>query len=312
MIRNILIAIAKKLYYWVCKQKFIENIYSDFPYWAIIDKDYFSKKKWSNSFSNFSFDENHKAKECFNEFQHNDCIEIKFEKYSNLNVLSSHNKVKQLNIYYYVVYSTEDETSLYKLLIDILSVQSILFGQNVLKLLLIIYFLLNTKHQLRGSKYYLYFIYLICLSGFIFHTFFIFKQLFGKELIHYVYFTLESSMKIPEIVFCFNINQSIIDRNYKQTENYLNELTYNLRIDTIFRNITYLSKSNKWISFESNSDLKISSFYLLDKKCFKIELKLEYDRNRFYLFKNNNVLKIFFSKTFYDEPDKFSAYFLLK
>ena len=82
-----------------------------------------------------------------------------------------YNKAAQLALYYNVISEIEEEASLYKLLMDVLTMQSVLFGQNIFELLLIVYCLLNTKYQLRNNKYYFYLIYLICLAGFIYNTF---------------------------------------------------------------------------------------------------------------------------------------------
>ena len=210
-----------------------------------------------------------------------------------------------------MIESIEYESSIYKLLNDFNNIQCILFGQNVFKLLLTMYCLLNAKYQLRSSsKYFLYFIYLICLAGFICHTYFIFDQVLHGELVHYVYYTLENSIRMPEIIFCFNFNQKIIDRNYKLTENYLNEATSDLRIETFFESITYLGESNKWINLGSNfenSKFKIETFYFLKKKCFKISLAIEYYRDRFYLLDDKSVLKVYFNYEYL-----LSAYFFTK
>ena len=158
-----------------------------------------------------------------------------------------------------------------------LNVQCIVFCQNLLKLFVIIYCLLNAKYQLRNSRYYLFVIYLFCLSGFTYHIYFIFYQLLNEELIYHVYCAIESSIKIPEVVFCFDINQKRIDKNYKLTENYLNELTKEIIIEKVFKNITYLSRSNEWISLDLNfrdSILKTDTFYFLNKKCLKISLEI--------------------------------------
>ena len=284
--------------------KFMED-YNSITIQSIVDKQHFSEDQWSNLLPNDDFKKYNKTKEeCRKKFLNNDCYKIRFEH--NLGTIEKFTKNKSIDLYYEVVNQIEEEPSFYKLLIDILNIESILFGQNVLKSLLMIYCLLNSKYQLRNSKYYLYFIYLICLFGFICHTFFIFNQILNEELIQYVYYTIERSIKMPEIIFCFNLNRTI-DKNFRLTVNYLNELTNSLRKETIFKNITYLSKSNEWISLDSNfenSEFKIETFYLLDKKCFKLSLAIEYYRKKFHLLNNRKVLKVYFNfKT------KLDAYF---
>ena len=191
---------------------------------------------------------------------------------------------------------------------DVLTMQSVLFGQNIFELLLIVYCLLNTKYQFRNNKYYFYFIYLICLTGFIYNTFFIFDQVLHGDLIRFVYYEKENSIKIPGIIFCFNLNQTRIDRNLKLTDNYLNKSTKHY--NTIFANITFINKSNDWITLDSNftnSELEVETFYFLDKKCFKIKQDIEYSRDQFYILKNKEVLKVNFMY-----KKELSAYFFTK
>ena len=94
------------------------------------------------------------------------------------------------------------------------------------------------------------------------------------------------------------MNQTRIDRNIKLTESYLNESNKHISIETVFKIITYLNKSNDWITLDSNfrnSELKVETFYFLDKKCFKIKLNIEYSRDQFYLLDNKEVLKVNFN-----------------
>ena len=290
-------------------KRFIET-YKSITMYSIIDKDHFTKDQWSNSFPNNNSDIFNKIKqECEKEFK-DDCYEVKFEMDKTI-AESFGFKIIQIPLYYIVISEKEEEASLYKLLMDVLTMQSIMFNQNVLKLLLIIYCLLNIKYQLRNNKYYFYFIYLICLAGFIFNTFFIFNQVLHGDLIRFVYYEIENSIETPGIIFCFDFDIQI-DQNYKLTENYLNEATRDLRIETVFANITYLNKLNKWITLDSNftnSELNVKTFYFLNKKCFKIKQDIEYSKDQFYFLDNKEVLKVNFSHK-YDNYLK--AYFFTK
>ena len=288
-------------------ERFIET-FNNITIYSIIDKDHFTKDQWSNSFPNNNFIIFYKIKqECLKEFKE-DCYEVKFEDDKTANP-SFESKTEQILLYYNVISEIEEEASLYKLLMDVLTMQSVLFGQNIFELLLIIYCLLNTKYELRNNYYYFYFIYLICLTGFIYNTCFIFYQLHGN-LIHFVYLGIENSIKMPGIIFCFDLNQIKINKNIKLKENYLNELNKHMSIETIFTNITYLNKSNDWNTLNSNfsnSELKVETFYFLDKKCFKIKQDIEYSRDQFYLLENKEVLEVNFSY-----KKELSAYFFTK
>ena len=169
------------------------------------------------------------------------------------------------------------------------------------------YCFLNAKFKLHGTKFYLLLIYFICLSGFAYHAYFTFDQVLNGELIHFVYYTVNDSIKMPETIFCFNLDKIEIDSNFKQTKNYLDEI-YNLRIEKVFKKIKYLNKSNDWIDLDL--EFKIETLYLLDKKCFKIEQKIEYERSQFIL-ENKEVLRVYFNRAIIHQ-DKFKIYFFTK
>ena len=63
----------------------------------------------------------------------------------------------------------------------------------------------------------------------------------------------------------------------------------------------YLNKSNDWIALDlnlTNLELKLETFFFIDKKCFKIKQDFEYSRDQFYLLDNKEVLKVNFEKVF--------------
>ena len=280
------------------KERFIET-YKSITIHSIVDKDHFTKDQWSNSLPNNDFSIFNKTiQECLKEFK-DDCNKVKFET-DKFYIDSYDPKTIQLVLYYNVISEIEEESSLYKLLMDVLTMQSVLLGQNIFELLLIIYCFLNTKYQLR-NKYYFCFIYLICLTGFIYNICFIFDQVLHGDLIRFVYYEIENSIKTPGIIFCFDLTNVKINKNIKLTESYLNESTKHLSIETVFMNITYLNKSNDSITFDSNfrnSELRVEIFYFLDKKCFKIKHDIEYSKDQFYLLDNKEVLKVNFSNVY--------------
>ena len=286
--------------------KFTEK-YKNITTLSIIDKNRFTEDQWLSSFPNENKTNSDLIKkECRKKFQIKDCYEITFETNNEINPIGGN--IQVIDLYYDVFSTIEDETSLYKLLIDFVNIQNILFGQNVLKLFVIIYCFLNAKFKLYGSKYYLLLFYFICLSGFAYHTYFTFDQVLNNELIHFVYYTVEESIKMPNVIFCFNLDKKKIDSNFKLTKNYLDEIYY-LRRKTVFNKIEYLNKSNSWIDLDL--EFKIETLYLLDKKCFKIKQKIEYGRNQFYSLENREVLRIYFNRTIIHQ-DKFKIYFFTK
>ena len=294
-----------------CVNKRFIKTYKSITIYSIVYKDHFTKDQWLNSLLNNDFSIFNKTKqECLKKFKE-DCYEVKFEDDKGI-TSSFDSKIYQIPLYYNVITEIEEEASLYKLLMDVLTMQSVLFGQNIFQLLFIIYCLLNTKYQLRNNKYYFYFIYLICLTGFVYHFCFLFNEILNGDLIHFVYLGIDNSLKVSEIIFCIDLDLKT-DQNHKLTESYLNEATRDLRIETVFKNISYLNKSNDWNTFDlnlKNSELKVETFYFLDKKCFKIKQDIEYSRDQFYFLKNKGVLKINFQKVF--NLDELTIHFFTK
>ena len=299
--------------------KFVER-YKNASFHAIINKEHFTVDQWNNSFINYSGDPldpwglSKIDEECKIEFQKKNCREIAFE--TNFQVNKAEDKIKEIDLYYYVIRKEDEEKSLYKLVTDILNVQSILLGQNAFKLLMVVYYLLKFKLKMKGNKYYRFLVYLFCLSGFIYHTYFILDQVANGELIYFVYYNIETSIKMSEIIFCFDLSHRRINKNYKLTENYLDELSKEIKIESIFEKVKYLNnKSNEWIVLKTpnfkNSEFKIETFYFLDKKCFKIQQDMEYDRDQLNLLQIKDVLKIYFNRTFIHQED-LNIYFFTK
>ena len=295
--------------------EFVER-YKNASFYAIINREHFTVDQWNNSFINDFQDYGEIKKECQLEFQKKNCIEIVFEENSQAN--EGKDKIKEIDLYYDIISKEDNEPSFYKLLTDMLNMQSILLGQNVFKLLMMVYYLLKTKLKIKGSKCFLFLIYLICLFGSIYHTFFTLGQVANGELTYFVYYKIETSMKMSEIIFCFDfdLNNIRINKNYKLTENYLDELSKEVKIESIFEKVEYFNnKSNEWISLKTpnytNSEFKIETFYFLDKKCFKVQQDMEYDRDQFNLLDNKDVLKIRFNRTFTHQED-LNIYFFTK
>ena len=295
--------------------KFVEK-YKNASFDAIIDKEHFTADQWNNSFINDSENYFKIREECEMEFQIKNCGEIVFEDNSQFN--KPEDKIKEIDLYYYVIRKEDEESSFYKLGTDILNMQSVLFGQNVFNLLMMVYYLLKIRLKVKGCKYYLFLIFLICLSGSIYHFYLILDQVANGKLIYFVYYNIETSMKMSEIIFCFDFDLSHrrINKNYKLTENYLDELSKEIKIKSVFEKVEYLNdKSNEWISLKTpnfeNLEFKIETFYFLNKKCFKVKQDIEYDRDQLKLLDNNDVLKINFNRTFIIQKD-LNIYFFTK
>ena len=150
----------------------------------------------------------------------------------------------------------------------------------------------------------LFFIYLLCSIGGIWHAYHILHLVISGELVSTRFYELMEQIEMPEISFCFEIDEILIDRNQKLTGAYLEELTSELTSRRIFRDIFYLNELNKWIPFDIN---QVERFFFLNMKCFKLEIDQVYYRNQFHFL--NKVLKINLKKK--SEINK-QVYFMTK
>lgn len=193
-----------------------------------------------------------------------------------------------------------------------LNVQNILFGFNAAKFFVFLYFFLNIRFKFRNKDIYLYIIYAICFIGFICHLYFIIDEIVTGELIKSQHYEVLETIDMLDLIFCYNYNQSLIDIHVPLTGAYLEELTKDIRVDTVFDKIVYLNKLNEWITLDSNSnftndDINIETFYLLNKKCFSLHSNLIYNKNQFHFSIHTDVLRVQFKKSL-----KRNYYFLSK
>ena len=237
-------------------------------------------------------------KECEKGNKAEDCYETEFELGTLIN-RSENDDIQEIELYTQVNLMADEDPSIYKALLDILNILSILFGLSVFQLLHLIHLL--TKIKVKGC---LQFIYLLCSIGLIYHLYYILNEVINEDLIYSQHYEVLESIKMTESIICFEFNQTLIDKNYQLTGNYLNEITNEMRAKKVFKNISYLSKSNEWITLNSTSnyttdEFKMETFFFVNKKCFKLKQEVEYDWKLFY-FENqkNEVLKIYFKRPF--------------
>ena len=281
-------------------RKSIENNLDISPYF-VIDKSNFNENEWSNFLIN-TIEENINSQskdECKKLLDKRDCNQVYFETENKNKVffgpITVFEKLEiKIDLYYDVYSSIETEPSWYKLILDLLNVQGILFDLNVLQLLTVLFFFFKFKFNLKRSKFYLSFIYAFCLTGFVGHLIFIFKLIIDEELIKSQHYKLVDLIEVPEIIFCFKINQNLIEKEIELTGfisgDKLESLTRNdLTKDTVFDNFTFQPYLNY-----TNSELKIETFYFLDKKCFNLKTGLKLKKTDY----DKNVLRIIFNSSF--------------
>jgi hypothetical protein len=289
----------------------------------VIDKDYFTEKQWEESFLSISFSEYFRIYEklkdqCKKDLTEDDCEVTYFEDNKRaVKIPDVSKKRMQVDLYYDVIMTIEEEPSWYKLILDTVNIQSILFNLNLFQFLNILLYFITSQFELKNTKYCQLLIYFLCTIGLFIHIGFIFSFIINEELIQSQSYELTNSLKMPEIIFCFNFDQSLIDKNVKLNGEYLEKLTKDMQTESIFEKIRYLNKTNNnWIELESpnftNSIFDIDTFYFSNKKCFKIKQQIEYDRNQFFFNDENEVLKIHFNSSFIKLPANEFVYFFTK
>ena len=140
------------------------------------------------------------------------------------------------------------------------------------------------------------------MLGSIYQTYYILNKIIDEELEQSQYYEILETWRMPEIIFCIDFDKSLIDMNHKLTGNYLDEITKDIRIESVFDKVFYLDcRTNEWITLKSNftdDKFRIEEFFFLNEKCFKIILEMEYHRDQLHFSLDSDVLEIFFKSKF--------------
>lgn len=296
-----------------CAQRnfFNQNNHRKISGWRIVEKDLFKKEEWGNAFIFFndSFFEN--LNQCEKIYDKPDCHEIKFQKDIKIDKI---NGIVKLDLYYDLQIRIEEEVSIYKFLLEILNILSIIFGSNFFKFLMVIFNYLKINF-----KFYKLLVYLFCTIGFSYHFCFIIDELMNENYIYSQYYKLTDSIEMKYLVFCFVFNNESIDLNHKLNYKYLDKMTKDIRTSSLFNRIDYLDKQYQWTSLDvklqlnkDQKELNIETYYFLNKKCFEVKYNMKYNQNRLYFEKNyNQVLKIKLNRAFMSEYNLI-CYFLTR
>lgn len=284
----------------VCTSKEFYKKYKNITKYSIVDKDHYTAEQWNNAFINdsksiFNIIEN----KCNLKYASKDCTEIIYKESFDRMIDGKYPKL--LDLYCDTRTLQEDEHSAYNLLFDILNIHSFFLGQNVLQLSLMVFKILRKKFRLKSTKFYILFIYLLCLFGFVIHLYLIFDKLLDSENVNSQYYEFQEQVELPELMFCFDIQTEKINPNYKLTLDYLKKSTRHLNIFAMLLKVKYLNESYEWAELDQRSyfrdqNFEIKILYFLDKKCYKLDLKVKYNEGMFRFRDDNHVLKLYFNK----------------
>ena len=319
----------------------------DVPILHVIDKDLFDAVVWSEVLPNYNLKGNPRLEDqCREEISSPDCYKTFFERDPNSgrDSVSDWSKVKT-DLYYTILLKTAtDESSGLDILLDLVNIQTILWDFKVLKLLTALVFFLKVKVfelHFGSRKLFLFLIYLFCLTGFVFHVQFIFNQVQNSRLVFSNYYEELAFQPMPELNFCFRhdgwsqANNAINSTgelpenqtaysSHKLTGNHLERATHEIRADTVFSSIRYLSNERGWIELnfsglhanETRFQMKgvtFERFYFSDKKCLSIRTNQTYHRSRFYFedtFDDSyQVMRINFNRSFVEMKDRLVIFY---
>ena len=286
-------------------QKFVAN-YSALPMNSVVDKDDFG-----DEIQSFKFEEaNTTAIEqaCLETVGYRkSCNEVRFEvsmKKTNFYDKSS----IRLNLNYEHSISKEIDQSPIMVLLYILNLESLLFRNNIASCLLFVIAILKRIFKLNWSNRKLdrYLVLSLCLLGFLAHNVFVFRGIIDGELAENGYFQKMHQFALPNVAFCFDLSELQFDANHRMTGNYLNTMTEELRFGKIIDKIIYFNRTHYkefWpeggSSNYSDSDIRISPFYLLDTLyCLELQLKVKFDEEDFYILYNKFIFWVFFKRSF--------------
>ena len=245
--------------------------------------------------------------ECSSIFNQTDCNEVRFEESLKL----ANDEVSTLvfiRLSYMNIVERQLEYELVKTLLDIISLVTIVFGWNVLRVLTTVLLFLYKISRFKWRKTYRVFLLLLASVGFLVHNVLVFRTIISGDLHENEFFEKPEQYTLPIPILCFQFGT--VDENHRKTGEYLDDLTAKMTFQHIFRAIRFNNRTyekNLFISrlnftkssnFYSSPELELSHFYCRGLKCFKISLKVNYREEDFLFLADKNVLKIYLNRTF--------------
>lgn len=282
-------------------EKYFES-YSKLPLYSVIDGNDLDATALNSTFSSRRDTEIEFA--CMKRFERPNCDEIYFYETMKTSYLYKRDFLS-INLNFEILIEKELEQQSMKLILNIFNLESIVLGSNATSLLLGIFSLLRKLFGLKWRRAYRYLIFVICSIGLVIHNILTFHGIINDSLIESSHFENIGNYRLPNPIFCFSYNKSLIDKNRKLTGHYLDTITRdNLNYGNVFDFITFLDKSHHHFVYlnqtgYSNKKFVLTHFYHLDDlKCFEIKLKIKFKLEDFYFTNTNNLLAVYLNKAF--------------
>lgn len=289
-----------------CIQKKIVEIYKNLSFHSFINKELFVEN-WSSTYINNTYEIYDKVKGiCIDLYKDPSCIKIDFEFKIEKFFKPFSKLMIEIELNYEIYTDLETEVSPYKLVSDILNLQGIFFGLNIIKMMFLTLFLFKAKLSLNQIKFLQRFIYFICSIGFLIHSIIILNDTINNPLIFNQLYEFLDSYEMPDVYFCFHIDQSSMDSNKILSGNHLKEISKELEIENAIEKIVYLNENNEWIQLSRkssfmNNQFKVSELFFFNYKCFEMKLNIKYTKNQFYFEDQTEVFRVHFNISIFEK-----------
>lgn len=266
---------------------------------TLIDEEFFFDREISNVRFNHSIDSEIDDK-CEQFYPRPECQRKKFMNSYKMQV--TYEDRIEINLCFETIKDQEQDISLTRLIFSLINLVGIFFGLNLIKVSGAISKATVSLLRIRPPKYFNKKVTLaICSMGFFVHVFVIFNDVVSGDYITSGFFGEQKSPDLPDLVFCFNFNQSKIDPAHRLTEGYLNELTSDVTFETVFSNLSFLNeqKQEQFLSPKELLDcpnFEKQIFYLFDMKCLTIHPIAAYEAESYYFSQSFYPFKVYLTK----------------
>lgn len=234
---------------------------------------------------------------CDQKFINKDCeIELYLESYKTNDLSIGQNGLTTIDLYGEIMVDHDVRSSKEKTVFAILNVESILIGGNVTKLLLTLLAFIRITFKTRWWFWFKPLVFFLCFLGFLVHLYVIFRSLIDAELLANGHFKKNDTVRFPDLIFCLEFDPQRIDRNHRLTGDFLDFHT-NFTFSNTFEKMTYLGKDGTtiWVTNFTNTDeISFSTFFLMNMKCFQIDINLIYEEKWFLFVEDPFALKFWF------------------
>ena len=235
-------------------------------------------------------------------------------------VFSEFRSMVFIKMNYLNIVEREMEYDWVKTLLDIVSLQTILFGSNALGMLTTVLLFFCRILRLKWHRAYRVFLFLLASAGFLAHNILVFRAIISGDLHENEFFEKPEWYNLPSPILCFRLRKEM-DPNHRVTGKYMDNLTTEMTIQSAFWKILYNNRTHEKVlhiwklnstssrssSFYSSPELELSHFYYLGTKCLKISLKVSYKEDDFLLLTDKTVLELYLNRRFATET-KYTAF----